>query len=380
MSSYKIINVITPFYYPEVNGVSFVAQRQVQALLSLGYYVNVITCQGGKSIGNEDVYCFDIKGNGTLIRPIRGDVHGYVNKLVQLSKNSVCNFFHAWHTWSTNVGLANVEHLNTTNYLYSHGTSFTSDSVGIKKYIRNVIYLGEKQRVSKQLNKINGLITITDNTTHHRCYDSITYDGDVKFYLPNPIPHRECDITNGVAEFNDLFNNGLRTAFCISNYQAIKNQEYLLELACKYKFNIVFVGSVKNRYYYDLVKLIHKYGLEKRAKLMINVSNSIISWLFRKSDFFLFASKNDFSPLTLIESNSFSLPFISFKTADCSRKGGYFAENEEEYEKLLINFLSLKKNELEHIGSEGEKYYDHNNSDDAYMANIKDFLSLQLNR
>ncbi len=372
----KTINVITPFYYPQINGVSFVAQQQVRSLILLGYHVNVITCIGCESVGEERVYCFDIKGNGTLGRPIRGDVDGYIYKLVELSKDCVCNFFHAWHSWSTNIGLINVDHLDTRNFIYSHGTSFTSDLTGLNKYIRRFIYLGEAKRIEKLIDKVDGLITITKNSTHHRCYDSKIFKGKFKFNLPNPIHQREFGIIDDIPEFENLFSNGLKTAFCISNYQRIKNQEFLLKLAYKLKFNIVFVGSEGNSYHEYLEKLIAKYGVENRVKLLVNVSDFVVSGLFKKCDFFLFASKNDFSPLTLIEANHFSLPFISFKTAEFDRKGGWFADNEECYEELLVKLLSLNKKELESIGNDGRIYYDDNNSCDAYMANIRNFLSL----
>ena len=58
--SKKVINIFSPFYFPQINGMSFVVQKNVEAALALNYNVNVLTFNGATPISTEHVFTFDI--------------------------------------------------------------------------------------------------------------------------------------------------------------------------------------------------------------------------------------------------------------------------------------------------------------------------------
>ena len=374
----KIINIITPTYYPAVNGVSFVVQRNVEALIKLGYSVNVLTSEGAIKFLSENVYVFKIKGNGTFINPIKGDIASYIDMLNRLSSDAELNIFHAWHSWSTNL-ILKVNFLpDTKNIIYSHGTSFDSLEPVIQRFSRRILYFDEKNKIKKGIKKIDGLITIVENKAHPRCYDNKIFSGKA-YYLPNPLPLRKIETDSLTFELDSLFSNDKRTAFCISNFEPIKNQLYLIKLSKEYSFNLVLLGSKPTRYSQRLINFIDEEKMNDQVKMFFELNDSTIQMLFKSADFFLFASRNDFSPLVLIEANKYGLPFISFLTADAVNPGGIFCRNSKEYAVAINKYIQSAKAELTSIGVAGQKYYEDFHSFSKYTNNLNDCIRNVLN-
>lgn len=368
------ITIITPFYYPQVNGVSHVAQKNVLAFLELGYNVNVLTNKQGKSISNEFVYGFDIKGNSTFLRPIRGDKKDFISKAILYSQDSSLIVLHCWHTWSTNLILDNYSKFKSKIFVYSHGTSTKSRKFNLYFIVRYFNYFLESLKLKKYFQLIDGLICITDNLNHYRCLDLKYIDSNKKKLVLNPIIERKIDVSNlkiAKDRYESFFKTDLKVALCLSNYEEIKNQKYLIDLVKSHSFKLFCIGSQKNNYYNKLERYVEENDLTDKVLLGYDLDDSTIDWLFKKSSFFLFASRNDFSPLVLIESNKYSLPFISFNTADSERKGGVFCANKKEYEYQLKLYIKSKKEDLKRIGVEGEFFYNQNNSFYSYKEKLR---------
>ena len=143
----------------------------------------------------------------------------------------------------------------------------------------------------------------------------------------------------------------------------------------EYESNILFIGSKSNNYLKYLKKYSNKLKNKHRIHFFANVSDHIIEYLLSKSYCFLFASKNDFVPLVLIESNKFSLPFISFKTADDQRKGGVFVKNNIDYLNTFKSFYNMNINDLKKIGAEGYDYYINHSTYTIYKDKINNMLN-----
>lgn len=377
MDLISTVNIITPQYYPKISGLSIVAQKNVLVLLDLGYKVNVLTSAGCKSFSKEKVYTFTIKGNSTVFRPVRGNKGLFIQTLKNLSENATCNIFHGWHSWSTNLGLSISGKLGTKNILYSHGTGFSTLDPIILRLLRRLNYIGARKQIDNYLKLIDGLIFVGNNIVHPRCYDLRHYKGDNKIYIPNPIPERniEKDCSHQIIPDEMFFNNSYKLALCVSNYEKIKNQEYLIHLAKKMNFNLVLVGSEETQYSNYLQRELEKAKLSNQVKLLIGIGDCCIIELLKKSNMFLFASRQDFSPLVLIEAGYYKKPFISFTTADKHRPGGVFCNSKSEFEDTLNYYLSLPNTSLEEIGEQGKEYFQKHHSIKSYSANIENFIS-----
>jgi glycosyltransferase involved in cell wall biosynthesis len=370
----KIINVITPTYFPAVNGVSFVVQRNVQALLFLGFDVNVLTCENSQSFGTENVYTFDISGNGTLINPIIGNVKFFITTLRYLSNSAEMNIFHTWHSWSTNSFMQNEIFTNCKNIIYSHGTSFSSYENIFRRLMRNFLYISQKNILKSNIHKFDAMISIVENTKHPRCYDAKIYKG-MRFVIPNPIPDRKVTNYYKLTYREKLFRNNNKTALCISNFEDIKNQQFLVRAISEYDLNLVLVASKITSYYNKVNNFIQKNNLSDRIKILIDISDDQVQNLYETCDFFAFASKNDFSPLVLIESKRNKLPFISFITADIDSTGGFFCKTNREYSVALESIISMSDSELNLLGIKGYENFLNNNSNELYIQKINNALN-----
>ena len=368
------VNIFTPQYYPKKNGLSFVVQKNVESLLILGFQVNVLTAAGSNQMLTENIYKFNISGNGSIINPIRGEIDDFIVIVEKLSKKALCNIYHGWHIWSTNLPLKYSTKIKCKQVVYSHGIGYSTLEPLIPRLVRRFLYLGEKKRINSYLKELDGFIYIGQNLSHPRSNDVLRYDGKNKTFIPNPIPVREVTNANAL-KYSPIFFNNKKTALCISNFERVKNQRYLISLAEKYNFNLILIGSEKNKFSKYLEKMILSRRLDSQVKIFYSLTDDMILNHFQESDFFLFPSRNDYAPLVLIESNKYGLPFISFTTADIARKGGVFCHSQLEFENAILSFVNMDQSKLKRIGECGKMYYLENNEDSIYLKNIQNFMN-----
>ena len=376
--SKKVINIFSPFYFPQVNGMSFVVQKNVEAALALNYNVNLLTFTGATSISTESLFTFHIYGNGSLMNPIKGEIDRFLNTAILVSNEDCINILHGWHSAFTNTILDNIDLIYGKTFVYSHGTGFsTNENIG-RRLIRKINYCGQRQKLIKYMEKVYGMIFLTDNIKHRRCFDNNHYNQSVRFTLFNPVLERNVDFCKPIHHYNpfyNLFELPGRVAFCLSNYEKVKNQEYLIYLSIKYGFKLICIGTEATDYYRYLVKFVSDHGYNRQIKLLFNQNDNIIVEAYKQSDFFLFASRNDFSPLVLIEAAKYQIPFLSFETADTDRPGGFFCKSKKEYERKVKYLLDLEKPELRQLGRMGLLYYEEFHSADKYINKIKLILT-----
>lgn len=375
----KYINITTPSYFPAVDGTSFVVQENVRCLLDLGFKVNVFSINGSKSKYGENVYSFNISGNGRIFNSFSGEISEYQNKIFEYSHGSSLNIYHGWHCWTTNLAL-DLKLKCTSQIVYSHGTGFSTLEPYLKRLARKLLYLGQKSKLLDYYSLIDGIIFISNDIAHPRCFDLISFPKK-SFYISNPCLERQGGLTKidneVIFKFKLLINSKKRIFLNISNYQSVKNQMFLIKLINSYHEDVhmIFVGSIKNNYLDRLIQYNNSFSNKYRISFFYGLSDLCIQYLYMNSSCFLFASKNDFVPLVLIECNKYSLPFISFRTADSCREGGFFVENETDY-LLKFDFVcNLSIDQLNILGKKGLGYYETNNSFEVYKHKIFEVLN-----
>jgi hypothetical protein len=372
------INITTPSYYPEINGLSIVVQNNVKALIDLGYNVNLLTFIGGVSLYGEMIYTFNIVGNGRLFNKINGEIESYKNKLIELSDISKINIYHGWHCWTTNIALdSNIK--NIFQIVYSHGIGFSTMEPLFLRILRRFLYFGQKKIIKRYLRLLDGMIYISHDYNHPRCYDLIKFNKN-KYFLNNPSPNRfeilnnsnDIDLIDKIisSKKNKLFIN-------ISNFEKIKNQSFLIKLinGSKHDVNLIFIGSKSTLYLEELKTYNNTFSNSHRITFLTGLSDYSTNYLLKNADCFLFASKNDFVPLVLIEANKFKLPFISFMTADTKREGGFFVLNNSQYKTKYNMICELSKDKLEAIGNKGYDFFTNNNTYDKYKIDISKIIN-----
>ena len=375
----QVINITTSTYYPHVNGLSIVAQNNVKALIELGYEVNVFTKSGCTNCASEKIFTFNIQGNGRLFNEIKGETSEYLHELERHSAKALFNIHHAWHSWNTNLALVSTK-IKCRQFIYSHGTGFVTLEGVFKRTLRRILYFHQKRLVDRYLKVVDGIIFITKNKLHPRCYDQLKIDSKkITTCIYNSVSDRE--IWNSFPDettkkINNFLTNNVKTVLNVSNYEKIKNQKFIIkQLIQKNKnFKLILVGSNPTAYFDNLNKYVERNGLCDRVLILYGLSEFNTDLLFRKSDIFAFTSKNDFVPLVLIEARKYGLPFISFITADDNQAGGYFLQNEKAYQQKFDDLLNLPKSKLMAIGEEGLSEYLLNNTPAKYNKSLNEFL------
>ncbi len=362
-----------------MDGTSIVVQLNVKALIELGHDVYVYTPEGSLSKYGETVYTFNIKGNGRLFNNFIGQIKEYTLLLKDNSNPDSLNIYHGWHSWSTHLAL-DLNLKNIKQIVYSHGIGFNTLEPFFINRIRKLLYFGQRKLIDKYMSKLDAMIFISNDINHPRNYDYLNFYNK-KYLIDNPISNRdnnfkETDITK-IKYIEDLLSDSNKLFLNISNFQSVKNQLFIINLINNFEHesNILFIGSKSNKYLKYLKIYTSTLTNKHRIHFFTNVSDHIIEFALTKSNCFLFASKNDFVPLVLIESNKFSLPFISFRTADVKRKGGIFVNNNIEYFNTFKMFYNKNFNDLKNIGSEGHDYYINHNTYTIYKDKINNMLN-----
>lgn len=372
------INITTSSYYPSIDGTSIVVQINVKALLELGHDVCVYTNFGSSSKYGETVYTFNIKGNGRLFNNFKGQIYEYSQLLKENSNPNSLNIYHGWHSWSTHLAL-DLKIKGVRQIVYSHGIGFNTLEPFFIKLIRKLLYYGQKKKLIQYMRNLDAMIFISNDINHPRNFDYFNFNNQ-KFLIDNPILDRDINFLDSdrskIKYIENILQGSNKLFLNISNFQSIKNQLFLINLINNYKLesNILFIGSQPNKYLEYLKTYTSKLANKHRIHFFTNVSDYIIEYALSKSHCFLFASKNDFVPLVLIEANKFSLPFISFKTADIKRKGGIFVNSKDEYIKIFNLFYNKNEYDLKSIGTEGYDYYINHNTYDIYKKNIDNII------
>ena len=373
------INITTSSYYPSIDGTSIVVQINVKALLELGHEVCVYTNVGSLSKYGETVYTFRIKGNGRLFNNFKGQINEYAQLLKKNSDSNSLNIYHGWHSWSTHLAL-DLKLKGIRQIVYSHGIGFNTLEPFLIRILRKLLYYGQKNKVIQYMKNLDAMIFISNDINHPRNFDYFNFNNQ-KFLIDNPILDRNIKLLDSdrpkIKYIENLLQSSNKLFLNISNYQSIKNQLFLINLINNFEFesNILFIGSKKNKYLDYLKKYTSRLENKHRIHFFTNISDYIIEYALSKSHCFLFASKNDFVPLVLIEANKFRLPFISFKTADVKRKGGVFVKSEDEYIKMFKIFYNKNLNQLKSIGTEGYDHYINHNTYDIYKKNINNIIN-----
>ena len=141
----------------------------------------------------------------------------------------------------------------------------------------------------------------------------------------------------------------------VANFTFLKNQIYIifLSLFFKNKFKIYFIHS-KNSYYKMLCKklcsIIEVFFIKKKYVFLNNLSKNKINKFYMGSDFFLFTSLIECSPLVIYDCLTSGLPFIAPDVGNCKEISSK-TKNSHIYKKFfhcvkLVNCMSTTNSNI----------------------------------
>lgn len=352
-------------YWPEKNGVQYVAQYMAEGLAQLGHEITVLTNFSPNSmVQSEEVH------NGVKI--IRRDLRTKFTFIVG-GKRELKRVFNEYASGSNciinmcvqspinNMILPLLKKYGCKKVLYMHGRhSFQidkSEKDKIKVYIKHIL-LNIRWGLYYLLNK-NNFEQYSDIIDIHESSEAMNY-------FKNRINANYHVINNAVEDFQDSIlevkkHKEIDSPFflCVANYNDRKNQKMLIKAFSKVKkkngTKFVFIGNGK-KYAEEMRELVINLECEDDFVILENVQREITKKYIAGCYCVVLGSTFEVYPISIMEGMVCGHPFISTNVGCVSSiPGGIIVSNEEEMTSELQSSI-LEPQKIRVLGEECRKY------------------------
>ncbi|CUU12453.1 glycosyltransferase family 4 protein [Limosilactobacillus reuteri] len=305
-------------YYPLKDGVQFVTEYHAERLAKRGHTVTVVT---PKYHGQKEVE--DHNGVHIIRVNIRtkhaifiGDKRAYKDLILKLTHNADALVNVCTQTATTEVLYSILKHVNCKKILYMHGMfDFEWHTYDFK----SAVSFGHKL-----WNTVRWKYDYIVNRKYMKAYDDIIqlhqYDTANVFFKKKY--HIKSYIIENAADDrffleNNTSDNKVPYLLCVSNYDTRKNQEFILRAFYKSHISgtdLILIGSSDNNYKKFLEKLKSQLDLqygEHNVYIKTGVSRERTIQYIKNAKIFLMGSKWEAFPISIVESISSGVPYIS---------------------------------------------------------------------
>lgn len=326
MEGFKLkILFISENYYPKLSGVPVVVQYLAERLNEKGHDVAVLTkkiegCSDFEIFNGIKIIRFDIYMN--KLKMYKGKINEFIEYIKQY--NADVYIFEGATVVTTDVVLPYLKDINGIKILHSHGFSrlllkpfqkmstFKNTIGNTYNYIRWKGFF--KSLLPKYINDFNIVFCLSEVDSSYKYLNQI-FNGKV-----NVIGNAADDIffeksKRTIEKYTTIKGKGYLLS--VANYDAIKNQIGILQQYYKSQskdYDLVFIGREKNYYYEALIdenkKLSKQYG-EKNVHILTDIKREDIPGIYEYAFLYLVGSVAEGYSISIIESMSKGVPFIS---------------------------------------------------------------------
>ncbi len=376
----KKIAILTFTYFPDSNGVANAARTQALLFRELGYLVDIYTTAteshpSHSLIDGFQVNRFNFKGNGSLLRRVKGDFPGFSNALIAGNYDYI--FIHCWQTWQIKALVKLKSRISSKVFLVSHGIS-VNNYFDFKSYLSSLFWIPYKYLfLPKVFNFIDGIIFLSPKIDKDRFYDALICPEKVrKYIISNSIPYSGNNykpMSNDVAKI-----------LIVGAYSRLKNEMFLLKtlIKCSQACEVNFVGLKSNDYAVEMQNFYlsnQQSFIEKGITVKFNygLCDSDIANLYKESHLVISTSKTECQPLVILQAMCNGIPFISSDVGCVSAlPGGFVYSSQNDLIHLLDKLLSKESESIRiKLSNEGFLYAVKNFSSDSYMESYKNLLN-----
>ena len=170
----------------------------------------------------------------------------------------------------------------------------------------------------------------------------------------------ECDNEYVLKKYVET--NAKKYLISVANYSAVKNQKMILEAFYKANtgsYALVLIGSTKNYYYDEVVKYkkyLERKFAEKEIYLLTQVKRNDIPSFIKNASIYLVASTFEEYSISIIETMSQAIPFISTNVGNAKLLPGGIIINSIEEMIGSINSLLRDDKYRNELGQMGKEY------------------------
>ena len=348
-------------YYPSLDGVSYVTQYIAEGLVKKNWDVTVITSNNRKpkfELHNK-VKIYRI--NTYTFKTFHfGDKQKYLHFIKSFSKDKFIFINVGIQNSFTDWTLKYIKNKNFFSILYLHGiysslfnkNDFINLNNFFSKIFRNIRWYLYVRFIKRYFQKYNLIIHL------HKKDQSIDFFKRLGF-------KKKLVLENAVEKkfFNlKKIKNKKFTFISINSFNYRKNQILIMKSFVNANIDnslLILVGNNGKKYYELLLKEKKKYQnkkIYKNIKIFYELPREKSIKLLINSDVFLMASTWEAYPISILESLSCGIPFISTKVGILSNlPGGVIIKNSQEMTHIMIKMFR-EKNFRKKLSLEGKKY------------------------
>lgn len=372
------ILITVEFYYPSIGGAQKVTSEIAEHLAKKNLKVYVATSQIYKNqkkneiINSVNVRRFDIMGN--YVENFIGEKKSYINFLTKNKFDII--LFYAGQQWTFDLALDILKDIKGRKIFCPCGFS----------RIKKKSYQGYFLKIAKSINIFDKVIF------HSNQYQDY-------FFLKKFLQKKRISVIPNAADISFLnlkkkIPNDQKIFLNVSNFLPGKRQDlsifisFIISIFVRKKMKFYFVGNLiktnnikKNLiyfifyYYLTLLKIVFNFIFRNKKIIFLeNLTRDQIIDIYKKSDYFIFTSRVECSPIVIFEALASGLPFFSLNVGNieeiCKKtKAGIcetsFVKLSFQIIKILNNARKLNKMSKNGI-SNFKKIYNWNNVVNKY--------------
>jgi glycosyltransferase involved in cell wall biosynthesis len=368
--------VITTFtYYPNLDGVAEATRFLAESLTELGHEVVVITSNNpykSEEFQHNKLRVLQFKLVNSHFLFWVGDqkeVDRYRKRLLDEKPDLlICE---CWDALPTILALPVLKKLACPKILVSHGYSLhlrpknaPPPFFGFGQWWRGIVWTGHY--MPKLIKAFDRFVFLASRKDTKRFIDHAVMsflDPDAVRVIPNS-PNIE-PLSDSLNDFRDCHGIGMGPMIlCVANFSTGKNQE--LAVSSFYEAGIpgstlVCMGSKKNDYFDQLASMVKARQPsfpDQKVLLLTGMNRTEIMKAYGACDLTLLTSHQETQPIVLIESMSFSKPWIA-TSSGCimEMQGGVPVDSSRELVRWLKKLMA-EPNLIIRLGAEGRSAFE----------------------
>lgn len=362
------IYIAVKSYWPMAGGIQTVTKYMAEGLVAKGYQVVILT-EKNNELKNEE------KHEGVFIKRFEhwsfyklnyGDKSGYQKYILENVKSEDVFVTVCAQSFTSEWFFPITDKIHACKIMYMHGMRFENVDISkiysLKNFFKETFLVGwwnhYFRKNWKNILKYDACIHLYKNDSSY-CY--FKKHGFTKNYcIENSCDYAFFDENTEKwrAEKYKIHNPYF---IQVANYDENKNQLFTLKAFLEsdvQDFDLVFIGSKKNSYYFSLLKFMESIDInyQNHIHFLTDIDRTDTIKLIKNSYACLLSSHSEYFPISIVEGMACKKPFICTFVGEVPKfLGGHMVRTIAEMA-YWLNYYALNKDYVNKLGEEAGKF------------------------